>query len=146
MQEVIESKTFDEIRPGDTASSERSFASADLRAWSVLSGSSDGQAAVGLATSLFSSLAKSRLPGPGSVIRSIAVDINGPMKPGSATTTLVVKSKVPERSVVILDGTCADAAGSIIASAVLEVAPSSYKARQTAAEHCLDRLVDECRG
>ena len=61
MPEVIESKTFDEIRPGDTASSERSFASADLRAGSVLSGSSDGQAAVGLATSLFSSLAE--LPG-----------------------------------------------------------------------------------
>ena len=146
MPEVIESKTFDEIRPGDTASSERSFASADLRAWSVFSGASDGQAAVGLATSLFSSPAESRLPGPGSVLRSIAVDINGPMKPGSAKTTLVVKSKVPDRRVVILDGTCADATGGIIASAVLEVEPSSSKVRQATAEHCLDRLVDECRG
>ena len=146
MPEVIESKTFDEIRRGDTASSERSFASADLRAWTVLSGSSDGQAAVGLATSLFSSLAESRLPGPGSVIRSIAVAINGPMKPGSAKTTLVVKSKVPERRVVILDGTCADATGGIIASAVLEVEPSASKQRGGIAEHCLDRLVDECRG
>ncbi len=123
MPEVIESKTFDELRPGDTAFSERSLASADLRAWSVLSGSSDGQAAVGLVTSLFSALAESRLPGPGSVIRSIAVDINSPIKPGSAKTTLVVKSKVPDRGVVILDGKCADASGGVIASAVLEIEP-----------------------
>ena len=68
------------------------------------------------------------------------------MKPGSAKTTLVVKSKVPDQQVVILDGTCADATGGIIASAVLEVEPSSSKVRQASAEHCLDRLVDECRG
>ena len=146
MQEVIESKTFDEIRPGDTASSERSFASADLRAWSVLSGSSDGQAAVGLATSLFSSLAESRLPGPGSVIRSIAVEMHRPMKAGPIKTTLVVKGKAPDRGTVVLDGQCADGSGAIIASTVLEVQPSSSKVRQAAAEHCLDRLVDECRG
>ena len=68
------------------------------------------------------------------------------MKPGSATTTLVVKSTVPDRRVVVLDGKCTDASGSIIASAVLEVEPSSFKVRQATAEHCLDRLVDECRG
>ena len=146
MPEVIESKTFDEIRPGDTASSDRSFASADLRAWSVLSGASDGQSAVGLATSLFSSLAEARLPGPGSVIRSISVEMHQPIKAGATRTTLIVKGKVPDRRTVVFDGQCADASGGIIASAVLEVEPSSSKLRQATAEHCLDRLVDACRG
>ena len=68
------------------------------------------------------------------------------MKPGSAKTTLTVKSKVPDRRIVILDGTCADASGSVIASAVLEVEPSATRLRQATAEHCLDRLVEECRG
>ena len=146
MPEVIESKTFDEIRPGDTASSDRSFASADLRAWSVLSGASDGQSAVGLATSLFSSLAEARLPGPGSVIRSISVEMHQPIKAGATRTTLIVKGKVPDRRTVVFDGQCTDASGGIIASAVLEVEPSSSKLRQATAEHCLDRLVDACRG
>ena len=50
------------------------------------------------------------------------------MKPGSAKTTLTVKSKAPDRRKSSFSmGQCADASGSIIASAVLEVEPSSTK-------------------
>ena len=85
MERIIENKTFDEIRPGDTASMQRNLAVTDLRAWSVLLG--DGSACVygvkgsaALATALLSSLAQSQLPGPGSAICSITLDMRGPIR------------------------------------------------------------------
>ncbi len=153
MAHIIENKMFDEIHLGDKASIERNFAPNDLRAWSVLTGNGSAgmgngskQGAAGLATALLSSLAESQLPGPGSVICSITVDMQRPIKPGATKTTLSVKAKRPERGTVLLDGQCADATGSIIANAVLEVETPKSKLRQETAEHRLDGLVEECRG
>src|SRR5271165_4249443 len=104
MERIIENKTFDEIRPGDTASIERNLTANDLRAWSVLLGNSsagvgDGlkQGSAGLATALLSSLAELWLPGPGSAFRSITLDMQHPIKPGTTKTTLLVKTKRPDR-------------------------------------------------
>ena len=152
MERIIENKTFDEIRPGDTASMQRNLAATDLRAWSVLlgggsagvNGSKEGSAA--LATALFSSLAQSQLPGPGSAICSITLDMKLPIKPGTAKTTLTVKSKRPERGTVLLDGLCADESGIVIASAVVEVEAPRSKLRRSTDAHRLDGLLEECRG
>ncbi len=152
MERILENKTLDEIRPGDTASMQRNLAVTDLRAWSVLLG--DGSAGAGgsmegsaaLATALLSSLAQSQLPGPGSAICSITLDMRGPIKPGATRTTLSVKSKRPERGTIILDGVCADASGSAVANAVLEVEAPTHKLSRHTAEHMLDGLVEECRG
>jgi phosphotransacetylase len=151
MERIIENKTFDEIRPGDTASIERNLTANDLRAWSVLlggAGAGDGsnQGLAGLATALLSSLAESRLPGPGSAVCSITLDMQHPVKPGAITTTLSVKTKRPERGTVVLDGRCADASGGVIANAVLEVEAPKSKLRRNIVERLLDGLVEECRG
>ncbi len=152
MERIVENKTFDEIRPGETASMQRNLAATDLRAWSVLLGdgsaggdrSKEGSAA--LATALLSSLAQSELPGAGSAICSITLDMKLPIKPGVIRTTLSVKSKRPERGTIILDGVSADASGNVIANAVLEVEAPRLKLRRSTDEHLLDGLVEECRG
>ncbi|MGA9767276.1 MAG: bifunctional enoyl-CoA hydratase/phosphate acetyltransferase [Rhodomicrobium sp.] len=152
MERFIENKTFDEIRPGDTASMERNLAATDLRAWSVLLGNGSGgvdgskEGSAALATALLSSLAQSKLPGPGSAICSITLDMRLPIKPGANRTTLSVKSKRVERGTVILDGLCEDASGCVIANAVLEVEAPGSKVRRNTGEHMLDGLVEECRG
>src|SRR5271157_3489071 len=145
MERIIENKTFDEIRPGDTASIDRNFAANDLRAWSILLGigsvgAGDGskQGSAGLATALLSSLAELQLPGPGSAICSITLDMQHPIKPGATRTTLSVKAKRPERGTIVLDGLCADASGGIIANAVLEVEAPKSKLRRNTVEHLLD--------
>ncbi len=153
MARIIENKMFDEIRPGDTVSIERNFAATDLRAWSVLLGN-DGatastaskQGAAGLATALLSSLAESQLPGPGSTVSSISVDMKRPITPGLTKATLSVNAKRSERGTVLLDGQCTDAIGNIIANAVLEVQAPNSKLRESRPEHRLDGLVEECRG
>ncbi|MGA7329426.1 MAG: hypothetical protein WBX25_34330, partial [Rhodomicrobium sp.] len=153
MERLIESKTFDEIRAGDTASIERNFAANDLRAWSILlgnasAGASDGSkhGAAGLATALLSSLAELQLPGPGSIICSISLDMKRPIKPGAIKAILTVKAKRPEHKTVMIDGQCTDATGSVIAKAVLEVEPAKSKLQQRWHEHLLDELVEQCRG
>ncbi len=152
MERIIENKTFDEIRLGETATMQRNLAVTDLRAWSILLGAegtySDGskEGSAALPTALFSSLAQSELPGPGSAICSITLDMQLPIKPGATSTTLSVKSKRPERGTVILDGLCADASGAIIANAVLEVDAPRLKLRRNTSEHRLDGFIEECRG
>ena len=153
MERIIENKMFDEIRPGDTVSIERNFAATGLRAWSVLLGN-DGstastaskQGAAGLATALLSSLAESQLPGPGSTVSSIPVDMQRPIKPGLTKATLSVKAKRSERDTVLLDGQCSDPIGNIIANAVLESQAPNSKLRESGPEHRLVGLVEECRG
>ena len=46
----------------------------------------------------------------------------------------------------MLDGTCADATGSVIANAILEVEAPKSKVHHSAPSHLLDGLVEECRG
>ncbi len=69
-----------------------------------------------------------------------------PINPGATRTTLSVKEKRTERGTIVLDGLCADASGSVIANAVLEVEAPKSKLRRSNAEHLLDGLVEECRG
>jgi phosphate acetyltransferase/phosphate butyryltransferase len=68
------------------------------------------------------------------------------IEPGTTKATLAVKSKDAERGIVLLEGQCIDASGSLIASAVLEVEAPKSKLKQARAEHRLDSLVEECRG
>ena len=62
------------------------------------------------------------------------------------TARLVVREKQPEQGIVVLDGTCANPSGEVIATAVLEVlAPTTRQQRQLA-EHRLEGLIEHCRG
>src|SRR5262249_23026456 len=130
MQTVV-SKTFDEIRPGDTASVQRTLQAGDVRAWtaafadsSALAESADGQGAAGIVTATLTGLAASALPGPGSSVRSASVQVKRALPIDSALTAqLKVCDKHSPERLVLLDGLCTDSAGNVVASAMLEVLP-----------------------
>ena len=102
MQTVV-NKTFDEIATGDTASTERTLQAGDVRAWAaafgegdLLAGPDESQAAAGIVTAMLTALVGSALPGPGSSIRSVSVQIKGALPIAAAMTArLVVREKRP---------------------------------------------------
>ena len=122
---TIVNKTFDEIA---SATPPRSSAPCKLamsgpgppfsakRGWST--GPGETQAAAGIVTAMLTALAGSALPGPGSSIRAASVRIMGTLPIGEAMTArLVVREKQPEQGIVVLDGTCTDPSGEVIATA-----------------------------
>ena len=74
---TIVNKTFEELAPGDTASTERTLQAGDVRAWSAafgvvgtLAGPGESQVAAGIVTAILTALVGAALPGPGSSIRA----------------------------------------------------------------------------
>ena len=151
MQTVV-NKTFDEIATGDKASTERTLQAGDLRAWAAafgegdMAGPGESQAAAGIVTAMLTALVGSALPGPGSSIRSVSVQIKGALPIAAAMTArLAVREKRPDEGIVVLDGQCTDLTGRIVATAILEVqAPTTRQQRQIA-EHRLEGLIERCR-
>jgi phosphotransacetylase len=150
----VENRTFEEIAIGDAASTQRTFQTGDLRAWAAAFGEGDqladpgaSQAAAGIVTAMLTALVGSALPGPGSSIRVASVQIKGALPIAIAMTArLVVREKRRDQGIVVLDGQCADPAGQVVATAILEVlAPTARQQRQVA-EHRLEGLVERCKG
>ena len=150
---TIVNKTFEEISVGDAASTQRTLQAGDVRAWAaafgemdVRAGPGETQAAAGIVTAMLTALIGSALPGPGSAIRTISVQIKAALPIGVAMTVrVVVREKRPDQGIVVLDGGCADPAGQVIATARLDVlAPTTRQQRQVA-EHRLEGLIERCR-
>ena len=150
----IENKTFDEIRVGDTASAQRSFQASDVRAWATAFGdaglldeTSHSHGAAGIVTALLTSLVGSALPGPGSAVRSTAVQVHAPLPIDVILTAkVVVREKRPDQGIVVLDGQCTDPAGRHIVTAVLEVLAPKTRLRREVPEHRLEGLLQRCGG
>jgi phosphate acetyltransferase len=150
---TLVNKTFAEIALGDTASAERDFQPGDLRAWAnafgepeLRTGAGDSQAAAGIVTGALTALAGSALPGPGTTIRSTSVQVLAALPLGQALTTrLVVREKRADGGVVVLDGRCTDPAGTVVATAVLEVLAPTTRQQCQVAEHRLEGLLERCR-
>jgi phosphotransacetylase len=150
----IENKTFDEIRVGDAASSQRSFQAGDVRAWATAFGDAGllaepghGHGAAGIVTALLTSLVGSALPGPGSSVRSTAVQVHAALPIDVVLTAkIVVREKRSDQGIVVLDGQCTDPAGQQVATAVLEVLAPTARLRREVPEHRLDGLLERCRG
>ena len=151
---TIVNKTFEEIALGDAVSVERTLQAGDVRAWATAFGELDAQAgpaesqgATGIVTAILTALAGSALPGPGTSIRAISVQIMGALPIGAAMTArLLVRKKLSDQGIVVLDGQCADPGGQVVATATLEVlAPTNRQQRQVA-EHRLEGLIERCRG
>jgi len=153
MQTIV-SKTFDEIRPGDSARVQRTLQPGDFRAWSTAFGDAgalgegaDTQGAAGIVTAILAGLAASALPGPGSSVRSASVQVKRALPVDSALTAqLKVSDKQAPEQLVLLDGLCTDAAGNVVASALLEVRPPATAVRRAVPEHRLEDLLERCRG
>jgi phosphotransacetylase len=153
MQTIV-NKTFEEIVPGDTASVERSLQAGDVRAWDaafgdtdMLTGPSESRAAAGIITSILTALVGSALPGPGSSVRTASVQLKGTLPIGMAMMArLVVREKRSEQGIVVLDGTCTDPAGQLVATAILEVLAPRKRQQREVAEHRLEGLIERCHG
>ena len=151
---LVANKTFDEIRPGDTASVQRTLQSGDVRAWAaafgdagLLAGAPEGHGAAGIVTAFLTSLVGSALPGPGSSICSTAVQVHSAMPIDVVLTTkIAVREKRSDGQLIVLDGTCTGPGGQTIATAVLEVTAPAERINREVAEHRLDGLLDRCRG
>jgi phosphate acetyltransferase len=147
-------KTFDEIAPGDAASVQRTLQVGDVRAWGaafgevdMLAGPGESQGAAGIVTAMLTALAGSALPGPGTSIRAISVQIKGALPIAVAMTAqLVVREKRPDQGIVVLDGRCTDPAGRVVATATLDVLAPTMRQQYQVAEHRLDVLVERCAG
>lgn len=150
---IITNRVFEDIRPGDAASVSRTLTPGDLRAWAtafgdagLVAGIGPGQAATGIASSLFAALAGSALPGPGAIIRSAAVTVHGPLPADHPLNVgLTVREARAADKVLILDARLADRDGVAIATGVLEVAAPQASVRVEIPEHRLDGLLDQCR-
>lgn len=154
MTHTLENKTLDEIAVGETVSYERTVSLADLRARAAALGDVDvgapsraGESSAGIVTALLSSLVEWRLPGPGSVIRSVSVRLHRVIPiDAPITARLVVRETQPDLGVVLLEGQCTDASGVLLAEATFEVIAPRSKVRRELPEHRLDDLVDRCAG
>ncbi len=152
MQTIV-NKTFDEIACGEAVSVHRTLQAGDLRAWAAAfgdadaqAGSGENQAAAGIITAILTALVGSALPGPGTLIRATSVCMKGTLPINAAITArLVVTEKRSDQGVIVLHGQCANAAGQLIATAILEVAAPTTRQQRQAPEHRLEGLFERCR-
>ena len=150
----IQSKTFDEIKPGDTASIQRTLQAQDISAWSNAFGNAgtlveagDVQDTAGIVTTILTALVGSELPGPGSSVRSASVQLLAPLPVNAVLTAQVtVREKRTDGKLVTLDGKCTDPAGQIVATAVLEVVAPVNSLRREVPAHRLEELLVRCQG
>jgi phosphate acetyltransferase len=154
MTRIFNNKTLEEIRLGESASIQQTLTQGDLRLWSALTGNLgldeelvQARGITAWATSLFSTLISSTLPGLGSVIQSANARYHQSVQVGqTVTATVTVKEIWRDRAMVLLDCCCTDAAGTLIAEARVEVKAPSAKLRRELPEHRLEELVERCRG
>ncbi|MCC3246064.1 bifunctional enoyl-CoA hydratase/phosphate acetyltransferase [Methylocystis sp. WRRC1] len=142
----IEGKTFEALRVGDAAQAERNLQPKDMRAWAAMSGAAAGgdQQAVVVVAALFSSLAATALPGPGSLVTSCLVQIRRALPVGAPLTLRLTLREKRQGNVVALDGQCVDSAGACIATATLEATAPVAPVAVEVADHRLDSLLARC--
>jgi phosphotransacetylase len=151
---TIESRTFDEIRPGDSASMRRTVQAGDLRAWAAafgdagrFCGAGAGQAETGVVASVFAALVGTGLPGPGAAIRAATVIPKAALPLDRVlTATVTVREARAIDKTLMLDGRLTDSDGRLLATAELEVTPPVVALRVEAPEHRLEELLERCRG
>ena len=151
---LVTNKTFDEIRAGDAASVQRTLQAGDVRAWAaafgdagLLAGAAERHGAAGIVTAILTSLVGSALPGPGSSIRSTAVQVQRRAADRCAADG-------EDRGAGKAAGHGAHRprrrmhrpGGQPIATAVLEVSGADDASAREVAEHRLDGLLERCRG
>lgn len=151
---IIANRLFDDIKPGDSASTERTVRGSDLKAWGsafgdagLVAGVGEGQAAAGVAASLFAALVGSSLPGPGAVIRGSSVELCGALPADvPLTVTLKVREVRPADKTLVLDGRLAGPHDAPVATAVVTVTAPAQAIKVDVPEHRLEGLLERCHG
>lgn len=149
---AIQNRLFEEIQVGDTASVQRVVQARDVRAWSAAFGAGGvlveagaTQDTAGIVTAMLTSLVGSALPGPGASVRACAVQVRAALPVNAVVTVrLAVTEKRPEGALLIIAGSCLDAAAQSVATAVLEVVAPAERLRREVPEHRLEGLLQRC--
>lgn len=124
----FESKTFDQIKLGDSAELTRALndddigTCVDLPEGSDATDSDDGIAAGAWGGALISELLSTELPGPGTVCLTQSLRFLAPSRLGEMITTrIIVRETDPETRHVMLDCLCTSSAGVPLAEGTAEV-------------------------
>jgi len=144
---MIENRTFDEIAVGDSASSVRTLAQADIDLFAVVSGDVNpahmdpAYAETDLfhkiivhgmwGGALISALFGTRLPGPGTIYLSQDLHFRAPVAIGDTiTTTVTAREKKPEKHRIIFDCVCTNQDGHTVITGAAEVQAPTEKVQR----------------
>ena len=163
--DMLENRTFDEIRIGETASATRIVTRDDIALFAALSGDVNPihTGSLGYLTAhslwggmLASAVLGTKLPGPGTVYVGQSLRFQKPIGAGDAlTTTVTVTEKRPETRTVLLTCECTDANDAPVLSGTAEVIAPSEKFTGKRSEmpevrlrrhEKYERLIAHCRG
>ena len=135
--EIIENRTFDEIQIGDSASATRTLTRDDIALFAALTGDVNPTHAgsLGVLTAhsmwgaaLVSAVLGTKLPGPGTVYVGQSLHFHKEIAAGDTlTTTVVVRRKLAQNALVVLDCECRDESGASVMSGRAEVRAPTTK-------------------
>jgi phosphotransacetylase len=171
-EEIIQNRTFDEIRLGDTATASRTVSRDDLALIAGLIGTAGRTGAKtppGIQPSLvpegaqamwcealIAEVLHTKLPGPGVSLVAQSSHLDGPISVGGTITAEVkVRDRLKETRTIAFDWQCADQAGARIASGVAEVIAPAQKFEGALADapqirvrrhEKYEKLIERCRG
>ena len=149
--DMIENRTFDEIKIGERASFSRTMTQQDIDLFAVVSGDinpvyldpayaqtdmfhkiiADGLLGAGL----ISNVLGTKLPGPGTIYLGQDLKFLLPVSTGDTiTATLTVKEKRPDKSEVVLDCRCANQNGDVVIEGTAYVRAPTQKVRRPRVE------------
>jgi phosphotransacetylase/acyl dehydratase len=143
--DLIENRTFDEIKPGDTARLVRTLSQEDLDLFAVMSGDinpahvdeeyarSDMFHKIivhGMwGAALISVLPGNKLPGPGTLYLSQTLGFHHPVMIGD-TITVIITAKEAEQQRVLFDCQCTNQHGEVVISGSTEVIAPAEKVKR----------------
>jgi len=145
--ELIENRTFEEIKIGDTALLERTLTEQDIMLFAVMSGdinpahvdpeyamSSRFREVIGhgmWSGALISTVLGTDFPGPGTIYLSQNLRFRRPVKVGDTITIKVTaKEKDATKGKVVLDTECVNQDGEVVVSGTAEVIAPKEKVRR----------------
>ncbi len=147
VEPMIENRTFDEIKVGDTASLTRTLTREDIQLFAVMSGDVNPAhvdeeyarsdvfhriIAHGMwGGALISTLLGTKLPGPGTIYLGQTLRFTRPVGPGDTVTVSVTATALdPARHRVTLDCRCLNQKGEVVIEGTAEVLAPTEKVRR----------------
>jgi phosphate acetyltransferase/phosphate butyryltransferase len=129
--EVLENRTFDEIRVGESASLTRTLTAEDLRLVAALSGDVDPAHVELWGATLISTVLATKLPGPGAVRVAQQLRFRSPIALGDTlTVSVTATAKDPATLRVSFDCRCLNGAGGVVVDGSVDMIVGSTKVRR----------------
>ncbi len=162
---TFESRTFDDLKPGDAVTVERRLGDDDATLVSALArgllqlpeGTAPGTTGYDVwAGAMFATVLISLLPGPGSVFRTQSLVYHEPVGVGDVLQlSVVVREKKTRDRSVVLDCSAKNQHGRVVISGSAEITPPTRRIVALRGDtphiqfydhHSFEELIDRCRG